>query len=36
VLGDLLEAELLLGLRFEEGCSGCWEVGVLGGLWLFC
>lgn len=34
VLGDLLEAELLLGLGFEEGGSGCWEVRVLGGLGL--
>jgi hypothetical protein len=34
VLGDLLEAELLLGLGFEEGFGGCWKVGMLRDLWV--
>jgi hypothetical protein len=32
VLGDLLEAELLLGLGFEEGFCRCWKVRMLRGL----
>jgi hypothetical protein len=32
VLGDLLEAQRLRGLRLEQGCRGGREVRVLGGL----